>query len=248
MPKQAARPKPVIAEPAVVKNGGATLASEAYQRLREDIINAVLVPGSKLRVQELCTRYGMGQSPIREALNRLVRDGLASLSDHKGFSVTSLSRAHLESLTKTRCWVNEIALRESMLNGDSAWEEGVVLAYHRLTRNPRRASAQPGGVRVDGTYNSSGEQAHRAFHTSLISACGSPWLIDLCEQLFDAADRYRHLARATSSRTARPRGDEHKLLVDAVVARDVDRAVAVLKKHFSRTHELARGQLSDDPA
>ena len=51
-------------------HGSATLASTAYERLREDIISAQFSPGQKLAIQHLCERYGMGLSPMREALNR----------------------------------------------------------------------------------------------------------------------------------------------------------------------------------
>jgi DNA-binding GntR family transcriptional regulator len=216
---------------------GGTLASHAYQRLREDIISARHTPGGKLRIQELCTRYDVGPSPIREALNRLSRDGLVTQSDHRGFSVTPLSREHLDELTKTRCWLNELALRQSMANGDSAWEEGVVLAYHRLSRVPRYLSEHDRA-----SYNPDWEKAHRAFHASLIAACGSRWLTAFCEQLFDAADCYRHLSRVSSLKRG-PRKDEHKAMVDAILARDADKAAKLLRTHFTRTAELVRERL-----
>ncbi len=215
-----------------------TLASMAYQRLRRDIINARLEPGGKLRVQELAGRYGVGPSPIREALNRLSRDGLVMLSDRRGFSVTSVSREHLDELTKTRCWLNELALRQSIANGDAAWEEGAVLAYHRLTRLPRTIGAGPDAT----SYNPQWELAHRAFHSALIAACGSRWLAGFCEQLFDAGDCYRHLSRVSSMKRAQRR-DEHRQLLDAIVARDADRAVALLTRHVMRTAELVRERL-----
>lgn len=222
------------------KGSGETLASIAYQRLRQDIISAVHAPGEKLRIQELCERYEVGPSPVREALNRLSRDGLVSLSDHKGFSVTPLSREHLEELTRTRCWLNELALRQSIANGDAAWEEGVVLAYHRLTRIPRHITQQgKSGI----VYNPAWEQAHRAFHSSLIAACGSRWLIGYCEQLFDMADRYRHLSRVSSLKVG-PRKDEHGEMVAAIAERDVEAVVALLYSHFTRTGELVRDRLS----
>ena len=218
--------------------GAETLASIAYQRLREDIINAKHTPGGKLRVQELCGRYALGPSPIREALNRLSRDGLVTLNDRRGFSVTPLSRGHLEELTKTRCWLNELALRKSIAAGDAAWEESVVLAYHRLTRIPRYLDAEPG----DKVYNPAWELAHRAFHSTLIAACGSRWLIGFCEQLFDAADCYRHLSRVSSLKRLQRR-DEHQQMVDAVTRRDADAAVGLLMGHFTRTAELVRQRL-----
>jgi DNA-binding GntR family transcriptional regulator len=218
--------------------GSQTLASVAYQRLREDIINARHAPGGKLRVQELSERYALGPSPIREALNRLSRDGLVTLNDRRGFSVTPLGRDHLEELTRTRCWLNELALRKSIGNGEAAWEESVVIAYHRLTRLPRYVADHDG----EACCNPAWETAHRAFHSALIAACGSRWLIGFCEQLFDAADCYRHLSRISNTRR-RQRMDEHRQLVNAVVARDADAAVALLMRHFTRTAELVRERL-----
>ena len=215
-----------------------TLASVAYQRLRSDIINARHEPGRKLRVQELSGRYGLGPSPIREALNRLSRDGLVTLSDRRGFAVTPVSREHLDELTRTRCWLNELALRQAMANGDSAWEEGIVIAYHRLTRLPRYIDDEADAK----TCNPAWELAHRAFHSALIAASGSRWLNSFCEQLFDAGDCYRHLSRVSSMRRAERR-NEHRQILDAVVARDADTAVVLLTRHVTRTAELVRERL-----
>ncbi|MCC7485631.1 MAG: FCD domain-containing protein [Burkholderiales bacterium] len=215
-----------------------TLASIAYQRLRSDIINARREPGGKLRVQELSEHYGVGPSPIREALNRLSRDGLVTLSDRRGFSVTPVSCEGLDELTRTRCWLNELALRQAIANGDAAWEENIVLAYHRLTRLPRYIDAGSGLKR----YNPDWELAHRTFHSALIAACGSRWLLAYCEQLFDAGAHYRHLSRVSSMKRAQRR-DEHRQILDASVARDADGAVALLTRHVTRTAELVRERL-----
>jgi DNA-binding GntR family transcriptional regulator len=219
-------------------SGSATMTSIAYDRLRQDIINAQFSSGQKLRIQQLCERYGVGLSAIREALNRLSRDGLVRQVDRRGFSVTPLSEGHLDELTRTRCWLNEIALRESIANGDLAWEEGVVLAYHRLSRIPRHVSGNDGPA-----YNPDWEKAHRAFHASLIANCGSPWLQGFCEQLFDAADCYRHLSRVSSLQRNQPRKDEHKLIMDAVLSRNTGEALRLIKQHVTRTADLVRTRL-----
>jgi DNA-binding GntR family transcriptional regulator len=213
---------------------GETLASVVYQQLRRDIIDSTHPPGARLRTQELSERYGVGPSPLREALNRLIHDGLVMLSDHKGFSVTPLSAEHLEELTKTRCLLTEIALRESIRNGDGDWEDGVQVAYNRLKRIPHSVVQDEKGKI---SFNVEWERAHREFHSALIAACGSSWIINLCEQLFDSADRYRHISRFSYAQ--RPRIDEHKEMVNAVLARDVDKAIALLTAHFSKTRELA---------
>jgi len=219
--------------------GTETLASMAYQRLRHDLINAQYAPGQKLRIREMCTRYEVGLSPMREALNRLSRDGLISQNDRRGFSVTPLTAEHLQELIKTRCWINEIALRESIANGDSAWEEAIVLALHRMSRIPRYLTDAP-----EPAYNPAWEEAHRSFHSSLIAACGSRWLKDFCEQLFDASDCFRHLSRASSVRREL-RQDEHRAIMEAAIARDTGKAIELMRLHVTNTAALVKERLPE---
>ena len=210
-----------------------TLASSVYDMMRQDILKGDLPPGEKLRVEYLRDRYGVGASPIREALNRLSVDGVVMRVDQKGFRVATISVAELDELIKTRCWLEETAIRESIAAGDDAWEERLVLAFHRLSKAPRSAE------QITYAINPDWEVLHRAFHLALIGACGSRWLISYCEQLNDLADRYRQLAvRVTYPR--RNELDEHKAIMDAAVNRDPDRAVEVLMDHYRRTAEIIR--------
>jgi GntR family transcriptional regulator, carbon starvation induced regulator len=205
------------------EKGQDTLATSAYSRLRHEILTSVVAPGAKLRIRELCDRYEMSVSPIREALNRVSREGLVIQSEQRGFSVAPLSIADLEELTRTRCWISEIAIRESIKNGGSEWEEGIVVAYHRMSRTVRYL---PGNK-----YNSEWEPLHRAFHISLISACKSQPLLQFFDQLFDSADRYRFLWRPGADRENAV--DPHREIMDAMISRDADRAVERLNRHFT---------------
>jgi GntR family carbon starvation induced transcriptional regulator len=210
-----------------------TFASTAYERLRREIISGDLAPGAKLHIQQLCKRYGIGLSPLREALNRVSRDGLVRQNDLRGFSVAPLSEEDVVDLTRARCWINEIALRQSIAHGDAAWEEGVVLAYHRMSRAPK-----PGATSDSRAWS----EAHRAFHSSLIAACGSRRVLEFCEQLFDSADRYRFLNRERVN-PRRQHRDDHRPIMEAVVARDADKAVQLLMRHFQRTEQFGREEL-----
>ena len=210
-----------------------TLASSVYDKMRHDILSGELPPGEKLRVEYLRTRYGVGASPIREALNRLSVDGVVLRVDQKGFRVAEVSVAELDELIKTRCWLEETAIRESIAAGDDAWEEQLVVAFHRLSKTPRSAEQDTYAI------NQEWESLHRSFHLALIGACGSRWLTAYCEQLNDLADRYRQLAiRVTYPR--RNELDEHREIKDAAVARDADAAVDVLMEHYRRTADIIR--------
>ncbi|WP_027487307.1 GntR family transcriptional regulator [Allorhizobium undicola] len=205
-----------------------TLATGIYERLRNDILDARLEPGRKLQLRFLMEHYEAGQTPLREALNRLSREHLVISKEQRGFFVKPVSLEELAELTKTRCWVEGIALRESMANATAEWEEALIVAHHRLSRTSR-------SLREDRfESNPQWEMLHRAFHGLLISNCGSQPLTAFCEQLTDQLQRYR----ALSSRKAfqvRKVADEHTQILNAVLERDLPRAMRMLEDHYNKT-------------
>ena len=84
--------------------------------------------------------HGAGQTPAREALNRLTSDGLIECREQRGFAVTPVSAADLLEIAETHCWLEGVGLRESIANRSAAWEEALVLAHHRLAKMPRFGS------------------------------------------------------------------------------------------------------------
>lgn len=209
-------------------DGPHTLATSIYARLRRDILCGAFRPGERLRLDALCERYDIGATPLREALNRLSAEELVNRVEQRGFRVAPVSLADLTELTKTLCWISELALRESIKNGDADWEEAVVLAAHRLSRVPRE------GAEGYASFNPEWEERHRGFHMALIAACGSRWLIDFYAMLMDRNTRYRYLAFADGSEP-RDVEAEHDTICDAVLARDADRAVAAANTHLRKT-------------
>ena len=231
------RPKTSMVPLQRVRSPGAeTYASVAYERLRTDIISGALQPGAKLLIRQLCDSYGIGLSPMREALNRVSSDGLVVQTDQRGFSVAALTEEDLEDITRVRCWANEQALRLSIANGDDAWEERLLIALHRMSRHPfPKGPLEPVSLER--------EKAHRNFHNVLIDACGSVRLIAFCEKLFDAADRYRMISRRAFMGRPPGRAEGHKAIMEAALGRDADEAVRLLKAHFTETLDFGREEI-----
>ena len=219
-----------------------TLATAAYERLRQEIVGGRLIPGEKLRVDALRDRYEIGGSPLREALARLSAEGLVSQQEQKGFRVSAISADDLVELTRTRCWVNEIALRDAIAHGDVAWEEGIVLAFHRLKRTPLRLPNDP-------TVNPDWNRLHRAFHVALVAACRSRWMLGFHNTLFDCAERYRNVV-AVLSHENRDAVGEHTAIMEATIERKTEVAIPLLNAHFERTTSLLLKLLPDraDPS
>ncbi|MGV1866318.1 MULTISPECIES: GntR family transcriptional regulator [unclassified Rhizobium] len=213
-----------------------TQASSVYERLKSDILTTVLEPGRKLQLRFLMDHYGAGQTPLREALNRLASEELVEGRDQRGFFVQPVSRAELVELTKTRCWVEGLALRESMANRTPQWEEDLVVAHHRLDRTPRSLSEDKF------EDNPEWERAHRRYHQVLIANCGSRPLIAFAEQLADRLYRYRQMSIRKVFRT-RHVTDEHEAILKEVLKGNVNTASELLEKHYKRTAEAIVGDL-----
>jgi len=221
--------------------GPATLATSIYERLKADILSARLEPGRKLQLRFLMEHYEAGQTPLREALNRLTTEDLVIGREQRGFSVKPISLDELGELTKTRCWVEGLALRESMGNATPAWEEALLVAHHRLERAPR--SLNPDRFESNPEW----ERLHRAFHAVLINGCGSRPLIGFCEQLADRLNRYRALSSRKAFRV-RKVTQEHADILKAVMDRNTAEAVRLLQQHYEQTAEFIRADLETNEA
>jgi DNA-binding GntR family transcriptional regulator len=224
-------------EPIPVKPAQPTsLTTQTYQRLRAMIISGELIPGGKLKIEDLRAKLGTGTSPIREALSLLTSDQLVERLDHRGFRVADVSVESFDELLKTRCWLEQRALRESIAQGDARWEENIVLAHHRFSRTPRSLGNK------NYVANPEWEIQHKQFHLALLAACGSTFLLKFCDQLYDQNTRYRNITGATSY-PKRYIKDEHEKIMKHALDRDADAAVDALMTHYNTTGSFLSKQI-----
>jgi DNA-binding GntR family transcriptional regulator len=202
-----------------------TLVEATYLRLRRDIIEGRLAPGTKLRVEHLKDNYEIGAGTLREALSLLLSDALVISEGQRGFYVSPISLEDLRDITQQRILLESEALRQSIAEGDDDWEAELVAAYHRLERMEK---AQGGAKKKNAAE---WEVRNREFHEALIGACTSRWLRYMIGLLYRQAERYRYL---TIVHSVRPRKvhDEHTAIFKSVLKRDVDRAVRALEEHI----------------
>src|SRR5262249_23055655 len=111
---------------------------EVYQAIYEKILEGTLLPGEKLHIAKLAEMFGVGLSPIREALSRLTATGLVAAISQRGFKVSPLSREDLNDIYTTRMYIEKIALTLSIENGDENWEANLIAAFHRLSQMEKK--------------------------------------------------------------------------------------------------------------
>jgi len=212
-----------------VKTNSSSLTTQAFRRIYSMIIQGELKPGEKLKIESLRNTLGVGASPLREALSLLTSEQLIERIDQRGFRVSLINSNAFDELLKTRCWLEEKALRESMRAKSGEWEERILLAHHRLKR--------PSRILDTDSLNPEWEEKHKEFHMSLLSGCGSSILLRICDQLYDQNIRYRNVS-GTYVSAERKVGDEHESILNHALNGDEDKAVDVLLSHYKTTGNL----------
>ena len=218
--------------PVLVKSAEAqsadTLSERAAALIQRDILTGRLPPGSRLGIMDLAESYGMGATPVREGLSRLVARQLVIALGQRGFRVAPVSEADLRDITGMRIVVEREALCLSMKLGKDDWEAGIIAALHRMQKYVERTGSKftEGAEEFD--------TLHKGFHTALLAACDSPRLLAAHSDLYDQAYRYRRvMMRGLGS------GEDfvaaHQKLADRVLARDVDGAQTMLRSHLGST-------------
>lgn len=209
----------------------ASFTTLTVNRLRTDIIEGQFAPDEKLRVKALCERFDTNTSAIREALSRLVAEGLVRAEDQRGFYVATISANDLMDLTRTRIQLETLAVTQAIKSGDVAWEASLVAAFHTLSKIKIPSLAAAAENKREWF------DAHRTFHRALLAGCGSPTLIALCDNLYAKSERYRHLSGVRRPVSARDVATEHRRILEAALARDADTLVNELSAHFMMTSE-----------
>jgi DNA-binding GntR family transcriptional regulator len=214
---------PPVGDPAAEPR---TLTDRAASVIAESLLSGETPPGARLNVLELSRRHGIGATPVREALSRLISSGLIVASGQKGFRAAAISAEDLVDIVRLRETIELDALRLAMRKGDASWEADILHALHLLQRYQDQNRGQ--------TFLSA-DSLHKRFHTALIAACGSRRMIEMHSVLYDQGYRYRRLLLGT----LRPEdsvADNHRLLAEKAIERS-DEAIAILREQLRKPLE-----------
>jgi DNA-binding GntR family transcriptional regulator len=212
------------------------VGDEGYRRIRADLVFCRLRPGQKLKLDRLKEAYGLSIGTLREILCRLSAEGFVVAEGRRGFEVAPVSAANLKELADLRLVLESHAIRASFAAADMEWEGRVVSAHHKLAATERLMKSGIGEAEQWKRYDSE-------FHQALISNCGSVSLMETHAAIFDRYFRYQMVA--LNYRGDEP-GEQHQALLESALARDADRACAVLQQHVTRcvAHAIATGTIT----
>lgn len=204
------------------------LTSQCYDLIMSDIISNTLKPGEKLTIESIKKRFPGGQSPIREALSRLVLSGLVYAEDNKGFRVAEVTESEVHDIYETFTLIETNALRLSIMRGDSAWEGDVVAELHKLGIVEKSKDTV--------SLKSWTKQNYR-FHFALIAGCQSQLLLSIREHLYLRFERYLNLSFQFREKLLSHNFEEHKRIAQYSIDRDADAAEKLMTLHINGSRE-----------
>jgi len=205
----------------------ATLTTQLEEALRTDIVAGLLEPGQKLRADDIAALYGVSPTPIREALQRLSGEGLVALDPKIGARVAPITLDDMRDVFAVRLVLEPRAFELSIARGDAEWLRDVAIALEELGA---KTATRPSGDADWREAMLASAEAHRAFHWTLLSACGSPWLLRFLSVLYGHSARYQMLL--IRGRDRQNWVHEHQPVLDAARRRDRRKAISVLEKHI----------------
>ena len=205
-----------------------TLSGQAYAAIRADILSGEIEPDTKLKMEQLQSRYRFSSSPLREALNRLAAEQIVTVDERRGFRAARASLADLRDITRFRLIIETSAFDASMTDGTAEWEAEAIAALHRLEALTKTLPAKTR------SFVPAWIDAHKAFHIALVSACGSTRLLTSCAAMFDQSQRYRCLS-AKHRTSPRNSGAEHRQLLELALRRDHVAGIRLLAEHIQKT-------------
>ncbi|MET8551625.1 GntR family transcriptional regulator [Micromonospora zamorensis] len=204
-------------------------SERVYEALRAALLHGEFAPQQPLKPQDLATRHGVSLAVAREALLRLVGEGLAQRLPNRGFAVPATGAERWQRIAEARAVIEPAMLRMAIERGDLEWETRVRAAHHRLAGTP------PYEREDDAHYSDAWAEAHRRFHRTLLEACGNDVLLATFDRLWTDSELARRWS--TLNNPGRDGAAEHRAIEEAALARDAGLAAELLCCHLSRTAE-----------
>lgn len=209
-----------------------SLHDEVVERIRDMIVEGELEPGARVPERQLCERFAISRTPLREALKVLASEGLVQLLPNRGARIAALSTADVDELFEVLAGLESLA-GELAARRISKRE----LATIRRAHNAMVKSYEAGDL-------SSYFKLNQEIHRRIVDAAGNATLGQVYEALAGRVRRSRFMANLSVERW-RQAVEEHEAIMAKLEARDADGLAALLKRHLRNKAEVVKQAMQE---
>ncbi|HEX6021718.1 MAG TPA: GntR family transcriptional regulator [Solirubrobacter sp.] len=214
------------------------LADEIAFRLQAAILDGEFPPGTHLQQDELCARFGVSRTPVREALRKLQAQHLVDLVPNKGATVRTPSRDELSDVYVLRAELEGFAAELAAPRFGPAELAALDAAQSAMDKAIAQLEAHAVTPDTEGSFNRRITLANEEFHGIIHEAAGNQRLRHYLTELQNFFPK-DYLWRATSSDESRNVGiEEHRQIRDALQAHDGPAARRTMSEHVAHSGRL----------
>jgi DNA-binding GntR family transcriptional regulator len=224
-----------VATPALTPVTATSLADEIAFRLRSDILDGALAPGTRLQQDELCTRFGVSRTPVREALRQLQALNLITLAPSRGATVRAPSRQELLDVYELRADLEGLAASLAA----SRWSEDDLDEIRQAQDALSSALAAYLAGGEDATFDRQLRTANDRFHEGIRRVAGNARLavtVRHLEGFFPKDHVWRAAAEAGELEALNLH--DHDAIIAAIAARRAGIARRAMTAHVRRAGRI----------
>lgn len=191
-----------------------TIASQISKTLAARIISGEIEAGARLRQDHVAAAFSASHVPVREAFRRLEAQGLVVSEPRRGVRVAGFSQSEVREVAEMRAALEALALRK---------------AGPHMTRSIIDQAEEANNASDRARDVHAWEEANRAFHRIILTPCAMPRLLKTIDDLHTASARF--LFSGWRAEWEAPTDRDHRAILDALRAGQIDTAAAVLARH-----------------
>ncbi len=195
-----------------------------YNKLRQGIIKGKLKPGQKVVMAELAKAFGLSETPVREAIRRLESEGYIDFTPHMGAIVTKIDEGELVEIYLIRIALEALATRLAIPHITDKDIEFLNKKNHEM-----EIAIQQNKYEILAGIN-------KLFHLRIYKAAPFPRLYKMICDLWDTFERWPSVFSYVPERAVAA-VEEHKKIIQALRAKDMDQADHLIKEQKERTME-----------
>lgn len=209
-----------------------TLHDELLIRLRAMILDGDMAPGEKVPEKNLCERFGVSRTPLREALKVLANDGLVTLTPNRGAMIADLTLEDLEEAFPVIGALESLAGEMACANITDEEIAEIRTLHAKMVAHFEARALKP--------YF----QINQQIHEMILAAARNQTLSSLYHALEGRIRQARYLANMSASRWEQA-VREHERMIAALEVRDGTELAKILKDHLTNKFETVKDALQD---
>jgi len=199
----------------------ANLVNQICDILREKIINLELKLGQRIDIKKLAEEFEVSQTPIREALNKLIKDGLVTINPRRGYYVVKLLAKDMEEIYDLRKMFESYALESGIKN----------IEVNKLRKLKQKMIEQLQGE-VTKQRRKVKFETDKKLHLLIIQSSYNKKLKEMYSQIYN----FVKISQRMNPRFKKSL-EEHIALIDAILEKDLEKAKKLLMLHIDNARD-----------